>query len=80
MRYNFKTHIDKKCRADFMAKLRARNDPSHVYSRIMRTKRKIQELSSTMTEESARLQSVLRALEAKHARLVSDKYIQHLTE
>ena len=83
MVYNYRTHIDKNMQAQFMEKLRARlrlrNDPNHIASRIREVTRDILKLETKAdskthdedaTSELRRLRKLLIVLEEKRSRLV----------
>ena len=74
MIYNYRTKIDKIMREQFMRKLRARNDPVCVASRIRGLKTQILNLEATKqdNDELVRLRRLLLGLEKKHNRLVSN--------
>ena len=82
------THIDKNMKAHFMEKLRARlrlrNDPNHIASRIREVTRDILKLETEAdskthnedaTSELRRLRKLLIVLEEKHSRLVESSSI-----
>ena len=83
MLYNYRSHIDKTMKAQFMEKLRARlrlrNDPVHIASRIQEVTRHISKLETKLNSEShdegatnelRRLRKLLSVLEEKRSRLV----------
>lgn len=81
MKYNYKRHIDKARKTAFFARLRARNDPVHILSRITHTKREIASLTrSGAVDRLENLRVLLLSLEAKHARLLSHQHIQSLAK
>ena len=71
MIYNTRRHIDKHMKEEFMRKLRARNDPACVASRIEELKMRISRLESKgQTTNLCGLRRCLLGLQQKHSRLV----------